>query len=299
MLNILTESVQSATESTTSEVFVPLDAQQQLERAESFFSNLWDGFIAYIPTLITAVIIFVAGLLLSKLIIKLMQKGMKRNVIDKTVSRFMYSLVRIVLYVLLATVVLAVLGVPMSSIVAVVGTAGVAIGLALQNSLSNAAGGFNILFTKPFKIGDFIRAEEEEGTVEAINIWFTKILTIDNKTVFIPNGQLVSSKIINYTACDKRRVDMIFQISYDADFNKARDVLRSITDSHPKILDEPKTDIRMYSHSDSAIEIACRPWVKTGDYWEVYFDLNEQVKEAFDKNGIEIPYNQLDVHVKK
>lgn len=299
MLNILTESVQSAAESTTSEVFVPLDAQQQLERAESFFSNLWDGFVAYIPTLITAVIIFVAGFLLSKLIIKLMQKGMKRNVIDKTVSRFMYSLVRIVLYVLLATVVLAVLGVPMSSIVAVVGTAGVAIGLALQNSLSNAAGGFNILFTKPFKIGDFIRAEDEEGTVEAINIWFTKILTIDNKTVFIPNGQLVSSKIINYTACDKRRVDMIFQISYDADFNKAREVLRSITDSHPKILDEPKTDIRMYSHSDSAIEIVCRPWVKTGDYWEVYFDLNEQVKAAFDKNGIEIPYNQLDVHVKK
>ncbi len=298
MLNILTESVQSAAESTTSEVFVPLDAQQQLERAESFFSNLWDGFVAYIPTIVTAIIIFVAGFLLSKLIIKLMQKGMKRNVIDKTVSRFMYSLVRIVLYVLLATVVLAVLGVPMSSIVAVVGTAGVAIGLALQNSLSNAAGGFNILFTKPFKIGDFICAEDEEGTVEAINIWFTQILTIDNKTVFIPNGQLVSSKIINYTACDKRRVDMIFQISYDADFTKARDVLRSITDAHPKILSEPKTDIRMYSHSDSAIEIVCRPWVNTGDYWDVYFDLNEQVKEAFDENGIEIPYNQLDVHVK-
>lgn len=294
LLLLLSENVSQTAGASTN----PSDVKEKLENAETFFAGLINGFMTYIPTLIAAVVILIVGLILSKLIIKLMKKGMKHTVIDKTVSRFAYSLVKIVLYVLLAIVVLSVLGVPMTSIIAVVGTAGVAIGLALQSSLSNVAGGFTILMNKPFKIGDYILADGVEGTVEVINIWYTQILTVDNKTVFIPNGQLADSKITNFTTCKTRRVDMVFNISYDADFRKAFAILQEIADVHEKIMKDPEPVIRMLAQSESSIDIAFRVWVNTEDYWSVYFDVNEAVKESFDKNGIEIPFKQVDVHMK-
>lgn len=265
---------------------------------DDFFGKLGENFVNSIPSIITAVIILVVGLIISKLILRLMQKGFEKGYIDKTVSRFSYSLVKILLYVLVATIVLAVLGVPMSSMIAVIGTAGVTVGLALKDSLSNVAGGFNILITKPFVIGDYVMVDNIEGTVELISIWYTRILTSDNKTVFIPNGQIVASKIINYTLKKTRRVDMTFQISYDNDYKKAERIITDIINNHEKIMKEPEATVKLFSQSESSLDIICRPWVQSDDYWDVYYDITAQVKDAFDENGIEIPYRQLDVHVK-
>lgn len=293
LFSILAESTVSETGISTE----PVDIQEKIEEAGTFFGDLWDYFVAYIPTLISAILIFIVGFILSKLIIALMKKGLNRSFVDKTVTRFIYSVVRIALYVVLATVVLAILGVPMTSIVTVIGTAGVAIGLALQSSLSNVAGGFMILFNKPFRIGDYIMADGVEGTVEVINIWYTQLLTIDNKTVFIPNGQLIDSKITNFTVAKTRRVDMVFSISYNDDFRKAISVLQEVADSHEKVLKDPEPVIRMLSQNESTIDLAFRVWVNSSDYWDVYFDMNEIVKEKFDENGIVIPFKQVDVHI--
>ncbi len=265
---------------------------------KDFFGTLGQNFVDAIPSIITAVIILIVGLIISKLILRIMQKGFEKGYIDKTVSRFSYSLVKILLYVLVVTIVLAVLGVPMSSMIAVIGTAGVTIGLALKDSLSNVAGGFNILITKPFAIGDYVMIDSAEGTVELISIWYTRILTPDNKTIFIPNGQIVASKIINYTLKKTRRVDMTFQISYDNDYKRAEQIITDIISRHKKVLKEPEATVRLFSQSESSLDIVCKPWVNSDDYWDVYYDITAQVKDAFDENGIEIPYRQLDVHVK-
>lgn len=265
---------------------------------KDFFTTISDNFVAAIPAIITAVILLIIGIVLSKLILFIMNKGMERSHIDKTVTRFSYSLVKIILYVLVATIVLAVLGIPMSSIIAVIGTAGVTVGLALKDSLSNIAGGFTILITKPFAIGDYILTEGAEGTVELISIWYTKLLTNDNKTVFIPNGQIISSKITNYTMQKTRRVDITFQISYDNDFRMAEGIIRDILDRHEKVLKDKEYTVRLSSQSESSLDIVCKAWVMKDDYWDVYYDVLAQVKDAFDENGIEIPYRQLDVHMK-
>lgn len=263
-----------------------------------FFDTIGSNFVAAIPSIIMAVILLIIGLLLSKLILCIMSKGMEKSRIDKTVSRFSYSLVKIILYVLVATIVLAVLGIPMSSIIAVIGTAGVTIGLALKDSLSNIAGGFTILITKPFAVGDYILTESAEGTVELISIWYTKLLTSDNKTIFIPNGQITASTITNYTMQKTRRVDITFQISYDNDFRVAEGLIRDILDRHEKVLKDSEPTVRLFSQSESSLDIVCKAWVAKDDYWDVYYDVLAQVKDAFDENGIEIPYRQLDVHMK-
>lgn len=265
---------------------------------KDFFTTIGDNFVAAIPSIITAAILLIVGIVLSKLILFIMNKGMEKSHIDKTVTRFSYSLVKIILYVLVATIVLAVLGIPMSSIIAVIGTAGVTVGLALKDSLSNIAGGFTILITKPFAIGDYILTEGAEGTVELISIWYTKLLTNDNKTVFIPNGQIISSKITNYTMQKTRRVDITFQISYDNDFRTAEGIIKDILDRHEKVLKDKEYMVRLSSQSESSLDIICKAWVMKDDYWDVYYDVLAQVKDAFDENGIEIPYRQLDVHMK-
>jgi small conductance mechanosensitive channel len=263
-----------------------------------FITTVYNNFIAAVPSVIMAVILLVIGLLLSKLILHIMKKGMEKSYIDKTVSRFSYSLVKILLYIVIATIVLAVLGIPMSSIIAVIGTAGVTVGLALKDSLPNVAGGFTILMTMPFAIGDYILIEDVEGTVEIISIWYTKLLTSDNKTIFIPNGQITSAKVTNYTMQKTRRVDITFQISYNNDFRMAEMLIREVLEKHEKILKDSDITVRLFSQSESSLDIVCKAWVAKENYWDVYYDIMAQVKDAFDENGIEIPYRQLDVHVK-
>lgn len=185
----------------------------------------------------------------------------------------------------------------MDSIVAVIASAGVAVGLALKDSLSNLAGGFIILFSKPLKEGDTIEADGVTGKVEAITILYTRIVTADNKTVFIPNGVVASGKIINYTDKDTRRVDLNFGISYEDDIDAARKVLLEQVQAAPEALAEPEAKVVVFSHDDSAVVLQLQVWTKSENYWQLHYRLLEDVKKAFDSHGISIPYPQMDVHM--
>lgn len=262
-----------------------------------FFENLGNSVLKAVPTLLFAVLILVIGLFFTKFCLWLLSKGLNKTKLDLTVTKFAAQVTKIVLYVLLVTIVLSILGIPATSIITVIGTAGVAIGLALQDSLSNVAGGFILMVTKPFKIGDYIMVGGVEGTVAQISILHTRLDSASNQAIFIPNGQAVNATIINNNGNNIRRVDMKFSISYEADFAKAQKVILDVLDSNPKIDKTREMTVRMLEHGASAIVIAVRPWCKTSDYWDVYFDTTEQIRAAFIENDIEIPFDQLDVHL--
>lgn len=253
----------------------------------------------FAPHLISAVIIFAVGTVVTKIVIKIMSKGRMSKRLEPTAQSFIRSIVKTALYVIVIIMTLSTLQVPMSSIIAAVGAAGVAIALALQNSLSNVAGGFLLMLNRPFKCGDFVEINGVSGNVDAITILYTRLLTIDNKAVIIPNGTAANATITNYTQEECRRLEMHFSIAYDADFDKARAVLLETIGSNPLALDAPQPPmIVMSEHADSAIKIMVRVWVKSENYWDLNFELLEDVKHNFDLNGIEIPYNKLDVHIK-
>lgn len=264
-------------------------------------ADIWEGFLRQLPTIVFAIILLIVGIFLSKLVVKLMSKALDRSKLDLTVNHFLRSVVKIVLYVLLITVVLTLLGVPTTSIITVIGTAGVAISLALQNSLSNVAGGFLILFFKPFKVGSYITVSGVEGTVESINILYTKLRTLDNRAIFIPNGNASINVIVNVTEADERRVDHVFSISYDDDYRRAVEAINRAIAKCGKIYTDEKHKpfVRMSAHSASSIDITVRVWCATSDYWDVYFDIIEYVRAAFIEDNIEIPYQQIDVHVRE
>ena len=266
-----------------------------------FLSDVWEGFIGKLPTIIFAIILLVVGILLSKLVVKLMGKALDRSKMDLTINRFLRSVVKIVLYVLVITVVLTLLGVPTTSIITVIGTAGVAVGLALQNSLSNLAGGFLILFAKPFRVGSYISVAGVEGTVAEINILYTKLYTIDNKAVFIPNGTASNAVLTNVNEAEKRRVDIVFSISYDNDYDKAVTAINKAIADIPQALNDAGHEpfVRMCAHGASSIDIVTRVWCKTSDYWDVYFGMYEKVRAQFIAADIEIPYQQVDIHVRE
>ena len=272
--------------------------------SNSFLSKLkWENFLEkfkdFLPTIIFALIVFIIGIFATKIIVKILGKGLKKSKLDITAHSFLKSLIRIILYTLVTVITLTILKVPMTSIVAVIGAAGLAIGLALQNSLANLAGGFIILFSKPFAVGDFIESNGTLGTVDSISILYTRLLTPDNKVVYIPNGQVSNGKIINYTQEKLRRLDMTFSISYASDYKKAIDLLTAIINEHPLAIKEPLPLVRVIEQGSNSINIAARIWVESDKYWDLNYDLLEQVKIAFDDNNIEIPYNQLDVHLDK
>ena len=189
--------------------------------------------------------------------------------------------------------------VELSGLAALIASAGVAIGLALQGSLSNFAGGFIILLLRPFKVGDYIQAAGLEGAVEQIGVFYTTLTTVDNKVVLIPNGTLSNGSLINFSAKDTRRVDLIFSVGYECDILKVRRVLNDIVKEHKLILDYPEPFVGLVEQADSFLNFTVRAWVKTPDYWTVYFDLLESVKLRFDEEEISIPYPQMDVHVKQ
>ena len=276
------------------------DLAKSVTGLNKLMSDIWNGFVEKLPTIIFAIILLIIGIIISKLVVKLMGKALDKSKLDLTINHFIKSMVKIVLYVLLVTVVLTLLGVPTTSIITVIGTAGVAISLALQSSLSNLAGGFLILIAKPFRVGSYISVSGVEGTVESINILYTKLRTLDNKAIFIPNGSASNAVLINMTEADNRRVDHVFSISYDADYKKAVGAIFKALKKCPKILDTEghKPFVRMCAHSASSIDISVRVWCKTPDYWDVYFDVIEHVRMQFLEDGIEIPYQQIDVHMK-
>lgn len=261
--------------------------------------NFVKWFENFAPHLISALIIFAVGTVVTKIVVKIMSKGRMSKRLEPTAQSFIRSIMKTALYVIVIIMTLSALQVPMSSIITAVGAAGVAIALALQSSLSNVAGGFLLMFNRPFKCGDFIELNGVSGNVDAITILYTRLLTIDNKAVIIPNGTAANATIINYTQEDYRRLEMHFSISYDTDFEKARAVLLDTIKHNPLTLDHPDPPmIVMSEHADSAVKIMVRVWVKSENYWDLNFELLEDVKQNFDENGIEIPYNKLDVHIK-
>ena len=248
--------------------------------------------------LLAAIVILIIGAKLISALAKWIKKSPKLNKIDDSLRSFLGSFTKIALYTVLIITVAMILGVPATSFITILASCGVAIGLALQGSLSNFAGGIMILLFKPFKVGDYIEAAGESGTVAEIFVVYTVILTTDNKRITVPNGTLTNSVIKNYSAEKTRRVDLTFTTSYDCDIEKTKKILTDVAVSHPYALKDPKPLVRLSAHSDSALTYTVRIWCLNENYWDVYFDTTEKVKKIFDENGIEIPYPQMDVHVK-
>lgn len=251
-----------------------------------------------LPTLISAVIILIAGAIFTKIALRIMSKGLKNSKIEPTAHSFLLSLVKTILYLFVFIIFLSALNVPMTSIIAAVSAAGLAIGLALQNSLSNIAGGFIILFSKPFKKGDFVEIGSDIGTVDEISILYTRLLTTDNKAIHIPNGNITATSVTNYSEEELRRLDLNFSIDYNDDYKKAIELILDYVNNHPLVLNSPeKPLVRMFSHDASSVNIVSRVWVKNENYFALKFDMLEGIKDSFDKNNITIPYNQLDVRI--
>lgn len=247
-------------------------------------------------SILTALLIFFIGRIIISVISSLVGKVLRRSKLDLILVEFTQSLVKALLFIFVIVAALDQLGVDTTSMIAVLGAAGLAIGLALQGSLQNFAAGFMLLMFRPFKSGDFIEAAGTMGMVEKIGIFLTTMRTPDNKEVIVPNGSITSSNIINYSARQTRRVDMVFGIGYGDDLKKARDIIAAVLKADERVLAEPEAVIAVNELGASSVNFVVRPWVKTEDYWPVKFDVTEKVKLAFDDNGISIPFPQMDVH---
>lgn len=271
--------------------------QEQVDKASGFFTGITEYFKAILPLLIIALIVLVVGVLLSRLISKIISKAMKRSNVDNAARSFLVSVIRIILYAIVVIMALSVLNVPMSSLITILGAAGLAASLALQNCLTNLCGGFIILFSKPFSAGDTVELDGTVGKVQAIGVLYTKLSTFDGKVILIPNGNVTSARLINYTETPTRRVEMSFDIGYNSDYNMARSLILTAVSEDKMILSDPAPIVRMGSHKESSISIDVRVWVRNEDFTETRYTLNETVKRLFDRSGIEIPYNQLDIHI--
>ncbi len=225
-------------------------------------------------------------------------KVLTKKKVDPLFESFTSSIIKTVLYIVLFFIVIGIAGVQAASLVTVLGTAGLAIGLALQGSLSNLAGGVLILFFKPFTKGDLISSGGVDGIVDKIQILYTTLVTPDNKVVIIPNSQLANGTITNITKKPIRRLDLMFSVSYDTPIDKVKEILHKVVEAQPTVLKDKEPTIRLSVHNASSLDFICRVWVKKQDYWATNFDLMEAVKNEFDKNNIEIPYNKLDIYNK-
>lgn len=251
--------------------------------------------ITYGLKVIYALVVFLIGLRVIKVLKRPIQKAFEKSNIDEAVQHFLNSLVSALLKVLLVIVVASMVGVETTSLVAVIGAASFAVGLALQGSLSNFAGGVLILVMKPFEVGDFIEAQGYAGTVKEIHIFYTNIVTPDHKMIVIPNGALSNTSSVNYSKMATRRVDLVFGVGYESDIQKVKDVVLKVITNHELIHKDPDPFIRLAEHGDSALGFKVRVWCDSANYWKVYFDLMEEVKEAFDEAGINIPYPHVQV----
>lgn len=249
--------------------------------------------------ILVGLIVLVLGFRIIAWLEKKLKKEYSFSKLDKTAKSFIVSFIVISLKILLIFVVLTIVGVPAASLITVIGSCAVAIGLALQGGLSNIAGGLMILIFKPFQVGDYIKANDLEGTVKSITMFYTTITTADNKVIQLPNGNLTASNIINYNANSTRRVDLEVCVSYDSDIEVVKKILSNIIDKNEKILKDDRNLIRLIKHDSSSLNFTIRSWVKTEDYWDVYFDLMENIKKSFDENCIKIPFPQMDVHIAK
>jgi len=253
--------------------------------------------VAYLPKVLLALLTLIIGFRIVSWLERLADGAMKKRKLEATLRHFLAAIVGIVLKVLVIISVAGMIGIETTSFIAVLGAAGLAVGLALQGSLANFAGGVLIAIFKPFVVGDMIEAQGFTGVVQKVHIFNTILKTKDNQVIIIPNGVLSNNPITNITAEPTRRVDMVFGIGYGDDIKKASDVLNRIVASHKKVLKSPAPQVRVSELADSSVNFVVRPWVKTEDYWDVYYGIQETVKKTFDKENISIPYPQTDVHL--
>ncbi len=257
---------------------------------------LGDLALNYGPKVLLAIVTLIIGLWIIKIISNLVENVLEGRKIDKSLRQFLIALVSVLLKVILFVSVIGMLGIETTSFVAVLAAAGFAVGLALQGSLSNFAGGVLILLIKPFKVGDFIEAQGYSGSVKKIEIFNTTLTTGDNKTIIIPNGDLSNGSIVNYSTQDTRRVDFVFGIGYDDDIKKTKAVLEKIVKEESRVLKDKDVLIAIGELADSSVNFRVRVWVKSSDYWSVYYDTIEKVKLKFDEEGISFPFPQMEIH---
>lgn len=251
------------------------------------------------PKIIAAILIWIIGSWVIRIIKNVLRKTLNKGNYDESLKKFLLNLVSWALKVILIVVILGTVGVETTSFAAILAAAGLAIGMALQGSLANFAGGVLIMIFKPFKIGDLIEAQGELGVVKEIEIFTTKLTGLTNREIIIPNGSLSNGNIINYSSEGTRRVDLVFGVSYDANIKETKEVLMNVLTSHDKVLKDPAPAVTVLELADSSVNFAVRPWCKVEDYWDVYFDVTENVKIELDKAGIEIPYpHQVEIQKK-
>ena len=248
--------------------------------------------------LLAAVIVLVLGRWVIKMIKKWMANGLMSRHGDATLHSFLSNLVSVVLYFFLIMAIVGILGINTSSLVALLASAGLAVGMSLGGTLQNFAGGVLIIMFRPFKVGDFIAAQGMEGIVSEIQIFNTHLLTTDNKEVILPNGALATGVMTNYSKQETRRVDWLFSIAYGDDYDKAKRVLRGLCDEDSRILKTPEPFVQLSKLNDSSVDITVRAWVNSADYWAVFFSMNEKVYKTFAAEGLNIPFPQMDVHMK-
>ena len=270
-----------------------------MEPIKEFFASadLMPMLSDWVIKIVIALLIYLIGKWIAKRVTSVVKKLMNARDADPTLVNFLGNVVYAILLVAVILASLDTLGLPVTSLLAIVGAAGLAIGLALKDSLGNFASGVMLVMFRPFKKGDFVEVAGVAGSVQEIRIFSTTLTTPDNKLIIIPNGQVASDTITNYSANDQRRVDMVFGVGYDDDLKVVREVLTRICADHPKVLDDPATKIFVKNLGDSCVEFAVRPWVNTDDYWTVWGDLLEQGKAELEAAGCNIPYPQTDVHL--
>ncbi len=249
--------------------------------------------------ILIALIVLFVGLRIIKIFSKYFRKVMDNRKIDPSLIPFLHSMVISLLKIMLFVSVIQMVGIETTSFIALLGAAGLAIGLALSGTLQNFAGGVVLLLLKPFKVGDFVEAQGHSGTVNAIQIFFTVLKTPDNKTIILPNGALSTGSLINYSAEERRRVDFEFGVSYNSDIDHVKSVLKRLIDEEPRVITDPAPVIVLATLANSSINFKVRIWSLTTDYWGIFFDFHEKVKKAFDAEGISIPFPQMDVHIQK
>ncbi|MGB1040299.1 MAG: mechanosensitive ion channel family protein [Flavobacteriales bacterium] len=277
---------------------MPESTQQAADKLSYSDPEFWIGkVIEYGTSLIIAIAIIIVGFWLVKRINKMVKRLFAKKDYDPSLETFLASMIGITLKILVIITAMSQLGIEMTSFVALLGAAGLAIGMAFSGTLSNLAGGVMILFFKPYKVGDYIEAQGVEGHVQELRIFNTILLTLDHKTVIIPNGPLANGNMINYSSRDRRRVDFTVGIAYGDDYDKAKTTLLKFVKEDPRIIDEEENFIGLNELADSSVNLTLRVWCKTEDYWDVYFKMNERIYKEFGDQGLNIPFPQMDVHI--
>ena len=266
---------------------------------EKIIDKILEALISFSGKLLIAGIVIIIGFKITKIIMKKIKKGKGFNKLEKSSQTFISSILNILLKGIIVITAITIIGIPMTSIVAVIGSAGLALGLALQGGLSNIAGGVMIMIFKPFKVGDYIDTHADSGTVKEINIFNTVLETVDKKLIIMPNGNLSNSVVINYSAMNERKLDLKFSVDYSSDIDKVKKILSDIALKNKYIIKEDDVLVALTEHADSALIFTFRMWVKSEDYWSARYEVLETVKKEFDKNKISIPFPQLDVHIDK